>query len=873
MGRKNTTSGEAAPMRQASRGSLSSVVSGGKRHPADPLGCDHARVERPGGDAPPCPRFTSAGLGSAPPRAASRPFGITGLLAAVFMVAAVAPATLGQNQGGQRTPPHIGYAYPAGGRQGTTFTVSIGGQNLAGTTDAYCSSPAITARVAGYDRPLTQKEFNDLRDQIQALQQKRAAATGMPLPARAAAKESTATDRNDAARSSAPGDQKTDAPRPVWTADDEAEIRRLRAQLAKRPNRQGNPAIAETVTLEVAIAPDAEPRDCELRLKTPAGISNPILFQVGQLPEITPPVVTPTNQPVPPPPRAGRDDNARIARMQPADRAITLPAVVNGQILPGEVDRYRFAATKGQHLTIAVSARGLIPYLADAVPGWFQATIALYDPQGREVAYADSFRFSPDPVVTYEIGADGEHVLAIKDSIYRGREDFVYRVAIGELPFVTGIFPLGGSSAANSTFELAGWNLPGRTLTLDAADKSPGAFVLAVQNRGQLSNAVRVALDAEPAIREREPNETAAAAQTVTLPLVVDGRIDRAGDVDMFRFDGKAGAIVVAEAYARRLGSPLDSVLELTDAGGRRIAFNDDNEDKGAGLTTHHADSRLQATLPADGTYYLRLADTQHHGGPEYAYRLHVGPPQPDFELRVVPSSINARAGAHVPVTVYALRRDGFAGEIALALRAAPPGFTLSGARIPAGQDKIQLTLAAPIMAQNRLVPLTFTGNATVDGHSTTRVAVPAEDMMQAFAYHHLVPAQTLVAYVGARGGPGGARLATRATVLQIPAGGTVQLKIETTVPRAVRNITAELDDAPDGFAIVGASTHGDTVEVTLSCDAAKVKPGTQGNLVVNLFGERTNPNAPTAQQRTQRIPLGTAPAVPFEVTTGPKSS
>ena len=109
-------------------------------------------------------------------------------------------------------------------------------------------------------------------------------------------------------------------------------------------------------------------------------------------------------------------------------------------------------------------------------------------------------------------------------------------------------------------------------------------------------------------------------------------------------------------------------MLKLTDAAGRQLAFNDDHEDKGAGLTTHHADSWLRATLPADGTYYLHLGDTQHKGGPEYAYRLRISPPRPDFELRVVPSSINVRAGATVPLTVYALRKDGFAGEIALAL-------------------------------------------------------------------------------------------------------------------------------------------------------------------------------------------------------------
>ena len=39
--------------------------------------------------------------------------------------------------------------------------------------------------------------------------------------------------------------------------------------------------------------------------------------------------------------------------------------MLNGQILPGDVDRYRFEARQGQHLVVDVSARKLIPYLSD----------------------------------------------------------------------------------------------------------------------------------------------------------------------------------------------------------------------------------------------------------------------------------------------------------------------------------------------------------------------------------------------------------------------------------------------------------------------------------------------------------------------------
>ena len=190
------------------------------------------------------------------------------------------------------------------------------------------------------------------------------------------------------------------------------------------------------------------PGERELRLATPTGLSNPLVFCVGQLPEFSKPPGKAPN------PDAGSFQgqtatDSRQPAVANAEMRITLPAVVNGQIMPGE----RWTAigsrpARGQRLVVAASARELIPYLPDAVPGWFQATLALYDAKGKELAYADDYRFHPDPVLYYEIPEDGEYVLEIRDSIYRGREDFVYRITVGELPFVTSIFPLGGPAGA-----------------------------------------------------------------------------------------------------------------------------------------------------------------------------------------------------------------------------------------------------------------------------------------------------------------------------------------------------------------------------------------------------------------------------------------
>ncbi len=734
----------------------------------------------------------------------------------------------------QRPSPRVGYAYPAGGQQGTTFNVAVGGQNLNGVTEAHFTGGGVQAKVAGYDRPLTPKEFNELREKLQQLREKREAA----------------------GKSGGAGGSPTSATT-TWTVEDEKMLAELRMKLADRLKRQANPAIAETVTLEVTLAPDAPPGEQELRLQTPSGLSNPLVFCIGQLPEFRQKAAAPG-----PVPRPGRDEDPRRSRPK-TEMEITLPAIVNGQILPGEADRFRFAARKGQRLVVAVSARALIPYLADAVPGWFQATLALYDSKGHELAYDDHFRFNPDPVLSYEVPEDGDYTIEIHDSLYRGREDFVYRIAVGELPFVTSIFPLGCPAGARTAVAVAGWNLPLFQLTVDPKDNKPGTLLLSVRNNGLLSNTVPFALDLLPECPETEPNDRPEDAQPVTLPVIVNGRIDRPDDWDVFRFEGRAGSEIVAEVFARRLNSPLDSVLKLADATGRQLAFNDDHEDKGAGLTTHHADSRISMKLPADGTYYLWLGDAQHQGGPEYGYRLHLGPARPDFELRVVPSSINVRSNTSVPITVYALRKDGFTGEIALDLSDLARTFTLSGARIPANQDKVRLTLTAPATAVDELYDVTFEGRATIQGRQVVHTATPAEDMMQAFAYRHLVPSKELRVDVTGRGPA--LQILSKIPV-KIPAGGEVRMRVAVPAGRFLDNIQLELSEPPDGIAIKNPSPSGGNAEVILSCDAAKARPGLQGNLILMAYGERAGDSAKGKGQQKQRVPLGAFPAIPFEV-------
>ena len=172
------------------------------------------------------------------------------------------------------------------------------------------------------------------------------------------------------------------------------------------------------------------------------------------------------------------------------------------------MDRFRFQAHKGQQLVVVVEARELNPYLADAVPGWFQATLDPLRCQGKELAYNDDYQFHPDPVLFYKIPEDGQYVIEIKDAIYRGRPDFVYRITAGELPFVTSIFPLGGRAGDQIPVTLKGWNLPVDKLTMDARDKAPGIYPLSVRRGDLTSNTLPFAVDTLPECFEKEPNDS-----------------------------------------------------------------------------------------------------------------------------------------------------------------------------------------------------------------------------------------------------------------------------------------------------------------------------------------------------------------------------
>lgn len=727
-------------------------------------------------------------------------------------------ASFAQRLQNRQKDPHIGYIYPSGAQRGTTTTITVGGQYLENANRIYVSGEGVRTKVVGFDRPLSIGEVVRMRNRLQRLGEEKGITDGGRL-------------RGEDLRKMV-----KDAEAIGITAED---IRKMgeHGRMRRKEEIQEHAQIAEKVSVEIEIMPDAKPGRRELRIFRDGRISAPLAFYIGDYPEHT------------------ETDGELIEH--------SLPFVVNGQIMPAEKDRYSFKASKGDQLVVACAARELIPHLADAVPGWFQAVMALYDADGRELAYADDYRFNPDPALYYEIPVDGTYTLEVKDAIYRGRQDFVYRITLGEIPFITSIFPLGGKVGERTPVRIQGKNLPVNTGTVgsqDTLDSIQGV---------PLAYSVPFAHGSLPELIETEPNNSAVDAMTLRTGCVVNGKIETSGDRDVFVVHLEEGAELLAEVTARRLNSPLDSVLMITDAAGKQLALNNDCEDRSLGRITHHADARILFKAPDTGIYHIHLGDIQNGGGTDYAYRLQLGRPMPDYELRVVPSNLNGVPGASVPFTVYALRKDGFAAEIKLELKNELEGLQLDGARIPAGQDQIELTLTLPTEPLDVPEPLNLQGRAVINGKPAIHPAVPAEDMMQAFIYHHLVPADELLLSNITTTFP--RRQSTwKGDLLKLEPGKSTTISFDSPayVDRFQLSLKVKPRNLPAGVTMEEASAENDIITITLTTDPAADK-GLEGNLLFDLFIERKKPSNNQRQggKKSTFLPTGTLPAVPFEIT------
>ncbi|MCC6488696.1 MAG: PPC domain-containing protein [Candidatus Hydrogenedentes bacterium] len=410
------------------------------------------------------------------------------------------------------------------------------------------------------------------------------------------------------------------------------------------------------------IAPDCPLGTHAIRIRTAGGVSNLKLFSVGALAELA------------------EDEN--VNNDLASAPAVALGTTINGSIGGEDVDYYAVELPENGRLTAEVEAMRLGGAL-------FDPKLRLFSPSGHEViAEDDTALLRQDAAFVYQGKEAGRYVVAVSEAAYGGGGGFNYRLHIGQFPRPLMMTPLGGQpeSQVNVTW-LGDPGLAPQAFTAPAAPLGTGVLQPA-SDLGVAPSPMPFRVSDLPGAMESEPNNAPEQASTGAAPGAFDGVLSEAGDVDWWRFDGKAGQVYDVRVYARELGSPLDSVMVINNPSGSQLAANDD----GAGL-----DSYVRVTLAEDGSHTLSVRDQLGSGGGTFAYRVEISPVKPSLKLGFLENEAACLTVAEGNRSFFLLSaaRAEFDGPLTLTFDGLPQGVTASFDEFPAGQGAVPVVLEA----------------------------------------------------------------------------------------------------------------------------------------------------------------------------------
>lgn len=451
--------------------------------------------------------------------------------------------------------------------------------------------------------------------------------------------------------------------------------------------------------LSFEIAPDAPLGNHQIRLITPNGVSNPQNFIVGDLPEM-------------------KEQEPNTTKEEA--NMLELPVTVNGTVASiDDVDMFRFNLRKGARLICDIHAQRIGSPL--------DTYLVLYDPNGTEILKSQDGN-GLDSFIDYTTQMQGEYTLYLRDVRYQGGGNYTYRLNIGELPYLQSVFPLGGKRGAANNVNVAGANLGSvNAIQLDISpDASLGIQELRVSTpNGLETNPYPFAIGEFNETNENEPNDALAQENKISTPITVNGRIEKAGDVDRFSIKVEKGANLVFDVQARQFRSQLDPVLTIYSHKKGETEGSLEEQVLRVNDDASGTDARIGFAFPEAGDYGISVRDLNSAGGANFPYRLTIRPLKQGFTLNVNADNPRISRGGTLMLTASVARIDGFNGALRFYSPDLPKGFVVSPTILFPGQNQALLTITAPVDAELGLHPFSIVGVSAVGGQRIEETASP----------------------------------------------------------------------------------------------------------------------------------------------------
>ncbi|MFO1064046.1 MAG: PPC domain-containing protein [Pirellulales bacterium] len=568
----------------------------------------------------------------------------------------------------------------------------------------------------------------------------------------------------------------------------------------KEPAKDAKKNTGEELKVRFSAAADAQLGVRDFRIVTPRGVST-----VGQL-VITPhPVI-----------RESDDNNTRDK-----SQAIDLPAALCGRIEKVEdVDWFRFHISSPVTLTFHVLCMRLEDRIHD-LQNHADPILTIRDSNGSVVVASDNAA-AGDPLVSHRFEREGDYTIEMRDVRFQGNNYWEYCIEVSDRPQVTTVAPIAVTAGKPQSFERLGLNIPAeKNIEFTVPAESEAGLVnlplpvVASSTQPQTLLVVNGETIAEATVE----NSSLEMAQTITVPSTVNGRIEAAGDVDLYRFEAKKGDRISVEVVARRAGSELDSHLRILNDKGNQAQLNDDMR---FGKRTF-SDSIIEDwTAPADGAFFIELRDVHLRGGAGFAYALQVTKSEPYFQLFTDTDKTPIAPGTSGALFVRAERKNGFDGEIQLSVTGLSAGVEAHCGRILAGKAQdgcIVFTAAAD--AAPTAAPIRIIGTAMLpqsEGPAKERKAVAHiyQEIYQPGGGRGHWPVEEHVVAVTAPADIRGVGVGT--TDIHLKAGGSAAIEIE--LQRAEgfdKNVVLEVTYSHLGTIFGNSLPEGVTVDAAAS--------------------------------------------------------
>jgi WD40 repeat protein len=296
-------------------------------------------------------------------------------------------------------------------------------------------------------------------------------------------------------------------------------------------------------SIEVSCAADLAPGAYDVKVIGAGGESGAVKLYVDDLPQVT-----------------EREPNDSPATANP----ISLPADVWGTFdRPGDADYFAFDGHSGQTVVFDVASARL--------GSQAKVLLELLDSAGSLLASSNGFDGSSEPLMAYTLPTEGRYIARLTELEAAASPMHFYRLSAGSFAVATGCYPLAVSPNSLQKLQLVGLNISKNSWTEVTAGAAGEMDVPVDPSRYRSRKAIKVMIGPGAEPLEVEPNDTPDHATAMSVPGSINGRIDRPGDADLFRFDAKAGKNYVVETLASRAGSPVDTRIEILHADGTPV--------------------------------------------------------------------------------------------------------------------------------------------------------------------------------------------------------------------------------------------------------------------------------------------------------------